>query len=76
VAGVDGLNPNVNLGVLSAGLGGSEAEVKLVVVAPEELRVEVDFVVLGVGAGVFIACGPNLAASDGTLLVEVGVTVD
>lgn len=52
VAGVDGfVNPNENLGVLSAGLGGSEAEVVLVVVG--RLKARVGFVVLGAGAGVF-----------------------
>ena len=55
VVGVDGfVNPNENLGKLSAGLEGSEAVfVLLVVVAVRGLKVEVGFVVLGAGAGVF-----------------------
>ena len=53
VAGVDGfVNPNENFGVLSAGLGGSDAEVVLVVVAAGGLKAEIGFVVLGAGAGV------------------------
>lgn len=53
VAGVGaGLNPNVNLGVLSAGLGGSEAEV--VVVAAAVLKVDAGFVVVGTGVGAFV----------------------
>ena len=70
VAGVDGLNPNENLGGLSAGLGGSEAEAVLLVVV---LRMGVGFVVLGVGAGVFATWGPNLVARDGTPAVGVGL---
>lgn len=55
VAGVDGfVNPNENLGVLSAGFGGSDAEVVLVVVAVGGLKAEIGFVVLGAGAGVFV----------------------
>lgn len=56
VDGVGCLNPNENLGALSAGLGGSEAEVVvvLVVAVPEGLRVEAGFVVLGVGIGVLV----------------------
>ena len=46
------VNPNENFGVLSTGLEGSEAEV-VVVVAVGRLKVEIGFVVLGVGAGVF-----------------------
>lgn len=77
VAGAGGLNPNVNLGVLSAGLGGSETEVVVVVVvAPCGLKANTGFVVVGAGAGVFVTWGPILAASDGTLVVGVGVTVD
>ena len=49
------VNPNENLGMLSAGLGGSEAEVVLVVVAARGLNAEVGLVVLGAGAGVFSA---------------------
>ena len=53
VAGVEGfVNPNENLGVLSTGLGGSEAEVVLVVVAVGRWKVEIGFVILGAGAGV------------------------
>jgi len=53
VVGVDGfVNPNENFGVLSTGLEGSEAEV-VVVVAVGRLKVEISFVVLRVGAGVF-----------------------
>lgn len=71
------LNPKENLGVLSAGLGGSDARgVLVVVVAPAGLRVEAGFVVLRVEAEGFIVCGPSLAASDGTLVVEAGVAVD
>ena len=53
MAGVDGfVNPNENLGLLSAGLGGSEAEVVLVVVvAVGGLKAEIGFVMLGAGAG-------------------------
>ena len=77
VPGVDGLNPNENLGVLSAGLGGSEAEVVLVVVvAVWELKVGAGLVELGAGAGVFATWGPNLAASDGTFVFGTGVGVD
>lgn len=49
LAGADGfVNPNENLGVLSAGLGGTEAEAALiVVVAVGGLKVEVGFVVPG-----------------------------
>lgn len=79
VAGVGGFVKNENLGVLPAGLGGSEAEVVfVVVVAVRELKVEVGFVVLGAGAGVFPIWGPNLAASDGAfvdVVVEVGARV-
>ena len=46
------MNPNENLGVLSTGLGGSEAEVVLVVVAVGRWKVEIGFVILGTGAGV------------------------
>lgn len=54
VTGVDGLNPNENLGALSAGLRGSDTEAVFVVaVAVGGLKVEVGFVVLGAGAGVF-----------------------
>ena len=77
VAGVGGFeNPNENLGALSAGLGGSEAEVVVVVVvAPGGLEMEAGFIGLEAGAGVFATWGPNLAASDDTLVVGVGVTV-
>lgn len=55
MAGVDGfVNPNENLGKLSPGFGGSEAEVVLVVpvvvVTAGGLKAEVGFVVLRVGA--------------------------
>lgn len=55
MAGVGGfVNPNENFGVLSAGTGGSEAEVVLdVVLAAGGWKAEVGFVVLGAGAGVF-----------------------
>ena len=53
VAGVEGfVNPNENLGVLSTGLGGSEAKVVLVVVAVGGWKAEIGFVMLGAGAGV------------------------
>lgn len=56
VAGVGGgLNPNVNLGVLSVGLGGSEAEVMVVAAAVlKGLRVDVGFAVVGAGVGGFV----------------------
>lgn len=56
VTGVDGfVYPNENFGVLSTGLGGSGTEVVLdVVVAAGGWNAEVDFVVLGAGAGVFV----------------------
>lgn len=55
IAGVDGfVYPNVNLGKLSPGLGGSEAEVVPVFgVTTGGLKAEVGFVVLGAGAGLF-----------------------
>lgn len=50
-----GLNPNVNLGVLSAGLGGSEAEdVVVAAVVLKGLRVGVGFVVVEPGVGRFV----------------------
>ena len=57
VAGVAGfVYPNENLGKLSAGLGGSEADVAPVVaVTVGALKAEVGFVVLGVGPGLFSA---------------------
>jgi len=57
VAGMDCfVNPNENLGVLSAGLGGSEAGVVLVVVViVGRFKERVGFVALGVGARVFAA---------------------
>lgn len=52
MVGTDGfVNPNENFGVLSAGLGGSEAEVVLVVVGAGGLKAGVGLVVLGAGAG-------------------------
>lgn len=55
VAGVDGLvNPNENLGALSAGLGGSVDEVVFVVIALGGLKAEIGFTVFGVGAGVSV----------------------
>lgn len=63
--------PNENLGKLSPGLGGSEVELAPVVaVTVGGLKAEVGFVVLGAGAGLFSAWGPNLAASDGMLVVD------
>ena len=62
-------NPKLNLGALSAGLGGSE-------VVLGGLGEKVDFVVVGVAVGVFTTWGPILEASDGAVGVEVGVTVD
>jgi hypothetical protein len=66
---------NENLGLLSAGLGGSEPDVVLVVavVALEGLKVKTGFVVPG--AGLFVTWGPILAASDGTLVVDEGEAV-
>lgn len=49
------MNPNANLGVLSAGLGGSEAEVVVVAAAVlRGLRVDAGFVVVGAGVGGFV----------------------
>lgn len=55
VAGVDCfVNPNENLGILSAGFGGSEARfVLVVVVAVGGLRERVGLVALWAGARVF-----------------------
>lgn len=57
VAGVDGfVYPNENLGKLSPGLEGSEAEVApIVVVTVGGLKAEVGLVVLGAGPGLFSA---------------------
>lgn len=54
VAGVGGfVNPNENLGALSAGFGGSEEKAVLVIVVEDGgLKTWVGFVVLGAGAGV------------------------
>lgn len=55
VAEVDGLNPNMNFGALSAGLEASETEgVFVVVVALEGLKADVGFVMDGAGAGKFV----------------------
>ena len=48
VAGVGGLNPNENFGALSAGLGGSETELVVVVAGVGGLKTKG---VLEVGAG-------------------------
>ena len=54
VAGLDGLvNPNENLGALSAGLGGSTDEVVFVVIALWG-KAELGFTVFGVGTGVSV----------------------
>jgi hypothetical protein len=55
VAGLDGFEyPNENFGMLSAGLGGSEARaVLVVVVVVGGLKVGVGFVALGAGTRVF-----------------------
>lgn len=68
---------NEGLRVLSVVLGGSETEVVLfAVVAPSRLKLKAGFVVIGTGAGVFVAWGPILAAREGSPVVGVGVTVD
>lgn len=57
VAEVGGfVNPNENLGKLSPGLGGSEAEIAPVVaVTVGGLEAEIGFVVFGAGVGLFSA---------------------